>query len=139
MSATSAASQARGILTFSSGFAAQIIEWDWDDITREFFDTSHQGLAAAGAGKFGNKTKIPSILVNPGTLKLKLNFNPDTLPPIAGSMETVTLKMGDGTTPAQYSGSGGMSKFKITGALEKQMEAEMEIIFSGNVTVAAAS
>lgn len=137
--ASSAVSLARATITFQSGFFAQILDWDIDDITRAAIETSHQGLASAGAGKFGNMTYIASFLVNPGKLKVKLHFNPDTLPPIATAAETVTIAMGDSTTQATYAGTGFMSSFKITGPLDGKMTADAEIQFSGNVTKTSGS
>lgn len=132
--ASSAASLSKGSITFSSGFFAQILDWDWDEITREAIETSHQGIAAAGAGKFGNKTFIPSFLVNPGKLKVKLHFNPDTLPPIGSAAETITLAIGDSSSQASWAGTGFMVSFKATGPLEGKMEADAEIQFTGNIT-----
>lgn len=132
--ATSAASQAMAAITFSSGFFAQIIDWDWDGIERKAIDTSHQGLSLAGTGKFGNMTRIPSKLNSPGTLTVNLSFNPDTLPPIESAAETVTLTIGDSSTRATWAGSGFMTSYKATGPLEDRMTATAVITFSGNVT-----
>ncbi len=132
--ATSAASQAMAAITFQSGFFAQIQDWDWDGIERAAIETSHQGLSLAGWGKFGNKTFIPSKLNGPGTLTVNINFNPDTLPPIEGAAETVTLTIGDSSTRATWAGSGFMTSFKATGPLEDKMSATAVITFSGNVT-----
>lgn len=132
--ATSAASVSKATITFSSGFAAQIIDWSWDGIERAAIDTSHQGLALAGSGKFGNKTFIPSRLNDPGSITVNLNFNPDTLPPIEGAAETFTLAVGDSSTQATWAGSAFMTGFTCTGPLEDRMTASLTVKFSGNVT-----
>ena len=132
--ATSAASQAKGAITFSSSFFAQITSLNWSGISREAFDTSHMGLSLAGSGKFGNMTKIPSKLNDPGKLEVEFNFNPDTLPPIEGAAETVTVTIGDSSTPATWAGSGFMTEFSWEGPLQGIMKGKATITFSGNVT-----
>src|SRR3990167_7794412 len=103
--ASSAASQADAVITFNSSFFAQIVDIDWGAITLVATDPSYQGLAAAGAGKFGNKTFIASNLVDPGELTVLINFNPDTLPPIGSAAETITLAMSNSSSQATWAGS----------------------------------
>jgi hypothetical protein len=132
--ATSAASITKGVITFETGFFAQITNIEWDGIERESVPTSHMGTAAAGANKFGNMTFIPSDLVDPGTLTVDFNFNPDTLPPIASAAATCTVAIGDSATQATWAASGFMTSIKFTGPLGDKMTAQAKVKLSGNVT-----
>jgi len=137
--ATSAASQSLGSITFNSGFFAQITDLNWSGIKREAIETSHQGLALAGAGKFGNKTFIASKLNDPGEMKVSGNFNPDTLVPIEATAETITVSIGDSSTKANWTGTGFMTDFEWSGPIEDRMTFSATIKFSGNITKNAGS
>lgn len=131
--ATSAASQSKAVITFSSSFFAQIVELGWSGLTREAIDTSHQALTAA---QLGNKTFIGSKFVDPGELSVTLNFNPDTTVPMQGATaaETVTVAIGDSSTQASWAASGFMTSFEWTGPLEDRMTATCTIKLSGAIT-----
>src|SRR5258708_30868457 len=134
--ATSSDSQTKGVITFSSGFFAEILNIDWSGIKREILDVTNMGVAAAAGGTFGNKINIPSIYIDPGELSVEIQFNPDTLPPIASAAETVTVKMGNAATQATWVGSGYMHEFAPKMPLDgKVMTASAKIKFSGAVTV----
>jgi hypothetical protein len=124
-------------VTFSSGFFAEIANLDWSGITREAIETSHMGTAAPSAGEFGNKTFIPGDLSDPGSLDVELHFNPDTIPPIDGAAETVTLQFAasDGdTTGASWAGSGFLTDCGAAIPLEDKMTMSATIKFTGNIT-----
>ncbi len=136
--ATSSHSQALGVITYSTSFLAEILNIDWSGIKREALDCTNMGVAAAGGGKFGNKLFIPSFYVDPGELSVEIQFQPDTLPPIASAAETVTVKLGNSSTQASWAGSGFMVDFAPKAPLDGTvMRATCKIKFSGNITVTA--
>lgn len=137
--ATVTHSQTKGQITFSSGFLAEILNIDWSGIKREVLDATNMSIAAAAAGAFGNKISIPSFYVDPGEITVEINFNPDTLPPIASAAETTTVKVGgDTSAQATWVGSAFMYDFAPKMPMDgKVMTATCKIKFSGNVTVTA--
>ena len=131
--ATSAASQSKGVITFSSSFFAQIIDLSWSGLAREAIDTSHQALTAA---QLGNKTFIGSKFVDPGELQVTGNFTIDTTVPMQGATaaETVTVAVGDSSTQGSWAASGFMTSFEWSGPFEDRMTFTCTIKFSGAIT-----
>ena len=134
MASPAAGNAVGSTITFSSGFFAQITDIQWSGIKRNAIETTHFGTALAGANKFGNRTFIVSKLNDPGELKVKFNFNPDTLPPIEGAAETVTVSVAGSATPATWAGSGFMTDLEVSMPMDGVMEATATLKFSGNVT-----
>lgn len=126
----------------TSSFTSEVTDIDWGGITRNPIDTSHQGIAAAGAGKFGNKTFIPADLSDPGELTLTLHFDPDQEPPIDQPAETLTLTWplasGDATA-ATWAGSVFITSYEVGAPLDDKMTATMTVKVSGEVTMVAAA
>lgn len=81
-------------LTFgTTGYTCDLLDIVWDGITRDKLETSHMGLAAPGAGKFGNKTYIPGGLQDPGEIQVSCHYNPDDVAPIDSEvLETITVQ-----------------------------------------------
>lgn len=126
----------------TSSFTSELTDVDWSGITREAIETSHQGTAEAGAGKFGNKTYIPGDLSDPGELTMTIHFDPDQEPPIDQPAETITLtwpKASGDTTAATWAASGFITSFDIGAPLDDKSTATMTVKFSGNVTMVAAA
>ena len=129
-------------ITFDSGFFAQILDISWGGIGRVSVETSHMGVAAAGAGKFGNKEFIAGELVDPGEVTVELNFNPITDPPIGSAAETFTLTFpiyGNDATATNYSGTGFFTSWEFGVPLEDRMTATATVKISGNVTITDAT
>ena len=138
--ATTSHSQALGVITFSSGFLAEILDIGISGIKRDILDCTNMSIAAAGGGKFGNKIFIPSFYVDPGDLTFEIQHQPDTLPPIASAAETVTVKLGNSATQASWAGSGFMYDYAVKAPLDGTvMRATCKIKWTGNVTVTAGS
>lgn len=126
------------VITFDSGFFAEITSVSWSGISRPSIDVSHMGIAAAGAGDFGNALFLPGDIVDPGELSLELHFNPNDAIPIASAAETITITwplVGVDVTANTFAGSGFMTDFEITGSLEEKMTATATLKMSGAVTV----
>lgn len=90
-------------LTFAtSGYSPNIVSINTPSFTREALATTH--LATTGG-----KTFIPAATVDYGELSFTVQVQPDTLPPITGVAETITLAFGDdggGASPADWEFSG---------------------------------
>lgn len=117
-------------LTFSSGFAAEILSVELGGITREPVETTHSGTTTG-------KTYIPSAYYDNGELTVELNFDPDDEPPISSAAETVTVTCpipSGGSTGATIAGSGFMTAFSASIPIEDRMTASFTIKFSGDLT-----
>lgn len=134
MSSPAAAVATGSSIAFSTTFFAQITKIKHSGISRPALKTSHMGISLAGAGKFGNDTFIPGKLNDPGELEIEGNFNPDTLIPIEGAAEMLTLTIAGATTPATFAGSAFMTDFEWDGPIEGVMTYKAKVKFSGNVT-----
>ncbi len=66
-------------ITFSSGFFAEILSVDGPDLSRDPIETTHMGTTN------GNKTFIPSDLIDNGTLSVEIAYVPATAPPISST------------------------------------------------------
>ncbi len=129
-------SQAKGSITFSSGFFAEILNIDWSGIKREALEVTNMSVTAAAGGTFGNKIFIPSLYIDPGELGLEINFNPDTLPPIGAAASAFTVTLGGDTTPATWAGNAFLTEFSFKAPLEgKVMTATAKLKWTGAVTV----
>jgi len=129
-------------ITFSSSFFAQVTNISWSGISRPAIDASHMGIAAAAAGKFGNKLFLAGELVDPGELSVDMHFNPILDPPIASAAEPTTLtfpKFGSDSTSTSYAGSGFLTQWEFTVPMEELMTASATIKFSGNITITDAT
>lgn len=106
---------------FASGFFAQILNVDEDEMTREAIQTSHMGTT-------GGHTFIPSKLYDPGGVTVEMLHDGEVAPPIQGATEEVSVGYPDGTG---YSIDGFMTGYKRVGALEDMIRATARIKFSG--------
>lgn len=120
------------VVTFGvSGYSGEIFDVRIQGVTRNSIDTTHMATPLAGPGNFGSKTFIPSKLVDPGTLVLQIHWNPDNIPPIEGSKETITITWSEGAT---YAGEGFVVSFDVTAPLEDKMVATTTVKASGSWT-----
>lgn len=121
-------------ITFASGFFAQITDFSHSGVKRKAQSTAHMGLAAAGAGTYGNEPFIPGKIIDPGGLDIEGHYNPDTLPPIGSAAETVTVSVPGSTVPATLAGSAFMTDFDVKGPLDEVMKFTAKLKFSGAIT-----
>lgn len=114
----------------TSAFQAQILGVSITGMERESIDTSHMGTTDW-------KTFMPAKLTDPGSLELKIAFDPDDQPPITGAAETITvtwpIQDAPGTS-ANWSAQGFVTEFEVTAELEEKMEADVTVKLSGSVT-----
>jgi hypothetical protein len=123
-------------ITFATGFFAQINSIDWTGINRKAVETSHMNLSAAAEGKFGNATFVAGKVIDAGSLKIEMNFNPDTIPPVGSAAESTTVTWASGAT---WVGSAFLTDFEVKGATDECITATATLKYSGNVTVTAGS
>ena len=126
----------------TSGFTSEVVDVSWGGIARESHEVSHQGTAAPGAGKFGNREFIPGDLSDPGELSLELHFDADQEPPIDAVAETLTItwpKAAADATAATWAASVFVTSFDVGASLDEVMTASMTVKVTGNVTMVAAA
>lgn len=123
-------------ITFgTSGISLRVNSIDWDGIERVSIDTTHLGTTTA-------RTFIPGDLYDPGMLNVEVQFDPSTALPMLLVAETITLSFpipaGSSTHPT-WAASGFITKYKPGVKLEALMTGTLEIKFSGQITVTAAT
>ncbi len=123
-------------ITFSTGFCAEILSWNYDGLERAMIDSSHMTSTE------GWMTFLASDLKNPGAVTVQLQFIPGAIPPITGAFETVTLThpiptgLSNGATVAC---SGALQSIGSQVPHDGKMVATAVIKFSGKPTFTAAS
>ena len=131
----------------TSSWTSNLLSVDWSGIKRKSLATSSmgttpgsyfQGTTTSVSTQFGSETFIPGALSDPGSLKVKVQFNPDKIPPIDAAVETWTVtfpKSGTQTTSGdKWAASAFVTDFDLTDALETIMEATMTLKVSGAVS-----
>ena len=112
-------------ITFSSGFFAEILSVDGPDLSRDPIETTHMATTN------GNKTFIPSDLIDNGTLSVEIAYVPATAPPISSAAETGTVTMPGGSTAAF---SGFMVAFAPSFPIDDRMTASCDVKVTGEIT-----
>lgn len=123
-------------ITFATGFFAQITDINWSGVKRESIPLPHMNLSAAGANTFGNLPKTPGTIVDPGSLEVTINFNPDTDPPIGAAASTCTVTFAGGAT---WAGSAFMTEMSAAIPMGGVMSMRVKLEFSGAITMTNAS
>lgn len=117
------------IVTFSSGFVAELLSVDGPNITRDAIDTT--------SSLDTWKLMIPSAFTDPGEFTCEMNFDPDDTPPIVDVAETITITypiaVGE-TAGATWSASGFMTSFSPSTPIEDRMTATATFQLSGVIT-----
>ena len=111
----------------TSGFSAEVMTINGNDITREDIETTHMGTT-------GYKTYIPGDLVEGGAIEMEINFDPDAQPPITGVPETITITFplpAGGITPADVEFSGYVNSWSWADPMEEKMTADVSIKVDG--------
>ena len=85
------------------------LEWGTSNISLEITDIRRRGAkretidctsmavqetADSEGGNFGNKIKVPSIIVDPGQIEIDCNFSPGVKLPLVNAAEIFTLQWG---------------------------------------------
>ena len=76
------------VITFPSSYETFVLSGSWDGITRAALETTHIGVAAAGAGKFGERTYVPGEIMDPGEMTLEVQLAPSAGLPVGEARGT---------------------------------------------------
>lgn len=120
-------------ITFAnSDWTADITDIEPVAAKRERLETSNQATV-------GGRTWTNGKLTDYGEWTIKGHYNPAKAPPLAGSQgaENVTIQFpvtNGGTHGPQNTGSAFFTEFKATANLDKVMEYEAKLTWTGNVT-----
>ena len=115
-------------ITFASGFMAEIDEVQGPGFKRASIETDHMLTPS------GWITRQPSDRKDPGVVKVKICFNPDTTPPITNAAETITVTWpipAGKTNGATWACSGFMTEFEPTAPKDGKMTGAATLEFSG--------
>ena len=127
----------------TTGFSAEITDVRITGFNRNSIETSHMGTTwPVGANQVGNKTFVPSKLSDAGSLALTIHFAPNTNPPLDALPETVTVswpKAPADATAAKWTGTGFITSYDVTAALEAVMVANVTVKFSGGLSMVDAT
>jgi hypothetical protein len=115
----------------TSTFTFDIVDVNAFDASRDAIDCSHQGSVVA-------MEFTPADLLDWGELGLTGAFDQDLRPPIDQPAETITIefpkKNPASTNGATIVGTGFLTGFSITGALNSKVEFDCTIKWSGDLT-----
>lgn len=111
-------------ITFDSGFFAEIVDTNLNDMSREPIRSSHFGTTTG-------HTFIPADLVDFGELEVEIHYDPDLRPPIDDAAATCTITVTGGATLA---GSMFMTNASIAIPFEEKMMMRCTLKVSGDLT-----
>jgi len=113
----------------TSSFTAEILDVNPVDASRGSVNVSHQGTTTA-------HVFTPTDLIDWGDLSFTMQFDADDEPPLDQAAETITITfpVKSLATGATIAGTGFMTGFSVTAALEDKMTAEATIKWSGDLT-----
>jgi hypothetical protein len=134
------------LITYHSGFFAEITGIDWAGLERKALETTNMATTAdlntTGTLKRASKTFMPSDLVDWGNLRVKLFYNPDTRPPIDADAETMTLTgpiPAGKTVGATMSGSAFLISASMAFPMDELMTQDADVKWAGKVTFTPSS
>ena len=117
-------------VTFAtSGFAAELLSVNGQDIARDEIETSHMGTV-------GYKTFMPADLIDPGAVDLEFAFDPDERPPVEQPPEqiTITFPVPPGkSNGARVQGIGFISQWSWGAEVGAKMTGSAKIKWSGSL------
>ncbi len=114
------------IVTFSSGFIANLEDVEWSGISRDAVETTHMETS-------GGQTYVPAGNYDPGNLTVSWQHDHDeTSPPVTSSAEACTLTFPDAT--ANWSASAFMVDYGLTCPDKDKMMANATLKFTGSIT-----
>ena len=114
-------------ITFSSGFMAEMLDFNHGSIERAVIPASTFATTGGMEYEAGN-------LYNPGEITAQIHHDPSALPPLTSAKETVTVTYPDAGAAA-WAADGFLSEYEITSELEDRIVANVTIKLSGTITV----
>lgn len=128
-------------MTFPNGFSGSLLEISRDGVEVDDLDVTDMATAADNQGLVWQLFQ-PTKLVNPGSLKVKLQYTPDGTQAQVGIPGTVvvTFPVPPGkTTGANWSCAGYVKSVGEQIPLKDKMTQELTIKFSGKPTYSTSS
>lgn len=120
----------------TSAYSANLEDLSWGGLERPKVATTHLGTTTMG-------TSMPGDIVEPGSVTLIVQYDPDTQPPIEGAAETITITYPVPTghsNGATHAFTGYVTKFTPPDAkVDTLMLATIELAISGDVSFTDAS
>lgn len=116
------------VITFSTGFFAEVLDVSPPGASRKSVETSHMTTANNA------HTFMPGDLVDWGEMVVELAFVPSTTPPMTSAIETITITFPD-STASVWTFDGFMTGFEPSAPLEERMTASATIKVTGQVAV----
>ena len=113
------------VVSFASGFLAEIIDATPPEASRESIDVTHMGTTVA-------REFTPSDLIDWGEASFDIQMDPGQRPPIDQAAETITMTFRDGEV---WSFTGFMVGYAPAVPLEDKDTATCRIKVSGDVTI----
>lgn len=121
--------QGTAIAFGSTNWTAEIINAVGFGLSRDSIETTHSTTT-------GGKTYIANDVYEPGELTFDINFDASqaTDPPVSTTTaaETITVKWA-GNTAHEWTASGFMTNYELTGSLEDRMTASITYKLSGSL------
>ena len=114
----------------TSGFAAEVLSLNGNDITRPDVDVTHMGSTTYMEYQ-------PGDLADGGSIEMEIGFDPDSQPPVTSAAETITITFplpSGGATSATFVFTGYVSTWSWTAPLEEVMTASITIKVDGKGT-----
>ena len=120
-------------LTGLQGGITKITESSISGVARESLETTNFGSTDAAGTQFGNRTFIPSKLVDPGEISFEIQMDPLDLENLmAAGPQSGTFKFSDNTT---YVGTMFVTSVDITVPNGELVTASVTVKLSGPITV----
>jgi hypothetical protein len=130
------------ICTFHSSFFAEVTGIDWEGIERKAHESTSMATTADLTSKRASRTFFPSDLIDWGNLRIKMYYNPDTVPPIDADAETFTLTgpiPAGKTTGPTMTGSAFLTAVSMAVPFDDKMSQDATIKWAGKVTFTPSS
>lgn len=136
MPVTAAPQQGHGVsITFETGFFAWILDVAPATMTREALETTNSSTTT-------QRTFRPEQLCNNGEMRVTLQFNAATTPPItsAASTCTITFPMASGAaTASTWAGSAFLTRYEPQVPINGIMTATCTVKWAGAITITPAA
>ncbi len=115
------------VISFGSGFVAEIVDMTGPGQTRNLIDVSHHGTTGARAYKAGK-------LNDTGELRITMAFNPATTPPFSSTSTACTITWPD-SGAAVWAFNAFLTSYEPRGPMEDRLLADVTLKVDGNITI----
>ncbi len=116
------------VITWETGFFAEITSVTWDGIERAPVETTHLGTTTA-------KTFDEDELYDLGSLNVELFFVPDTTLPITEAGESCTVNWSGAGSGSIWGGTAFMTGFQTGASMGELMTASATLKYTGALAI----